>query len=347
MLEGFELWVPPTSPTYDEDDMPYYEIIGTDAQIVQFPVRAGRKVMCFSGAMAYMSKGIQMDVQLAGFGKTFGRMVGGGSLFQVTYTNNTGSDGYIGMTPDYPGVIVPINMSATGKVVALRDSFLCATVGIGDQMTDVGAGFNPASSALSFCCSGMDCAYNTNTKTKTKSCYCGMKQHVIVQSYSQCSFLFFICIVLYPNTNTNGRCFTSELLLIISHEFISFHFIFVSFLFYFCLFELNITVIVQTVENGEWAFLMAMGTVIKKTLAEGEQILVDGNSILCFETSVTIDVRVVGGIAAMCCGGEGIFNTELSGPGTVFLQSMSIDKLRLLFPPDVQKSGGDAGGGGE
>jgi len=261
MLEGFELWVPPTSPTYKEDGMPYYEIIGTDAQIVQFPVRAGRKVMCFSGAMAYMSKGMQMDVQLAGFGKTFGRMVGGGSLFQVTYTNDTGSDGYIGMTPDYPGVIVPINMSATGKVVALRDSFLCATVGIGDQMTDVGAGFNPASNALAFCCSGMD-------------------------------------------------------------------------------------FIVQTVENGEWAFLMAMGTVIKKTLAEGEQILVDGNSILCFETSVTVDVRPVGGIAAICCGGEGIFNTEMNGPGTVFLQSMSIDKLRLLFPPKTSNGGDGAGGDG-
>ena len=95
---------------------------------------------------------------------------------------------------------------------------------------------------------------------------------------------------------------------------------------------------------------MAMGTVIKKTLAEGEQILVDGNSILCFETSVTVDVRPVGGIAAICCGGEGIFNTEMNGPGTVFLQSMSIDKLRLLFPPKTSNGGdgggGDGGGGG-
>jgi uncharacterized protein (AIM24 family) len=160
MLEGFELWVPPTVPDYDEDGMPFYEIIGTDAQIVQFPVRAGRKVMCFSGAMAYMSEGMDMECKLAGFGKTFGRLAGGGSLFQLTYTNKSAKDGYIGMTPDYPGVIVPINMSVTGKVVALRDSFLCATVGLGNSMTDVGAGFNPASNALSFCCSGMDCAYS-------------------------------------------------------------------------------------------------------------------------------------------------------------------------------------------
>lgn len=164
MLEGFELWVPPTAPTYNEDGLPYYEIIGTDAQIVQFPVKAGRKIMCFSGAMAYMSDGMTMESKLAGFGKTFGRLAGGGSLFQITYTNETGKDGYIGMTPDYPGVIVPINMSSTGKVVALRDSFLCATVGIGDAMTEVGAGFNPASNALAFCCSGFDCTYNLDSK---------------------------------------------------------------------------------------------------------------------------------------------------------------------------------------
>lgn len=139
--------------------MPYYEILGTDAQIVQFPVRAGRQVQCFSGAMAYMSQNMRMDCKLAGFGKTFGRLAGGGSLFQITYTNVDNNDGYIGMTPDYPGVIVPINMSESGKVVALRDSFLCSTVGIGMSETEVGAGFNPASSALSFCCSGMDCAY--------------------------------------------------------------------------------------------------------------------------------------------------------------------------------------------
>lgn len=240
--------------------MPYYEILGTDAQIVQFPVRAGRQVQCFSGAMAYMSQNMRMDCKLAGFGKTFGRLAGGGSLFQITYTNVDNNDGYIGMTPDYPGVIVPINMSESGKVVALRDSFLCSTVGIGMSETEVGAGFNPASSALSFCCSGMD-------------------------------------------------------------------------------------FIVQTVENGEWAFLMAMGTVIKKTLGDGEQILVDGNSILCFESSVTVDVRPVGNIAAVCCGGEGIFNTELTGPGTIHMQSMSIDKMRTLFPPNVTSSGDDGGGG--
>lgn len=101
---------------------------------------------------------MKMDVQLAGLRKTFGRLAGGGSLFQITYTNETDTDGYIAMTPDYPGVIVPINMQAcpSGQLYAQRDSFLCSTVGLGEVTANVGAGFNPASSVGGFCCSGVD-----------------------------------------------------------------------------------------------------------------------------------------------------------------------------------------------
>lgn len=138
MLVGFELWVPPKPDEYD-DGMPIYEVLGTDAQIVQFPLRPGRKVMCFSGAMCYMSNEVNMEAKLAGLGKTFGRLVGGGSLFQLTYTNNSQTEmGYIACTPDYPGVVVPIKMTESGKILAQRDSFLCSTVGLGEDTTEVG-----------------------------------------------------------------------------------------------------------------------------------------------------------------------------------------------------------------
>lgn len=99
LLAGYEQWLPPRQAVY-KDGLPVYEIIGTDAQIVQFPIRAGRAIMCFSGAMCYMSDGMTMQAKLAGLGKTFGRVAGGGSLFQLTYTNESGTDGYIACTPD-------------------------------------------------------------------------------------------------------------------------------------------------------------------------------------------------------------------------------------------------------
>jgi uncharacterized protein (AIM24 family) len=68
--------------------------------------------------------------------------------------------------------------------------------------------------------------------------------------------------------------------------------------------------------------------------------IVDTDSILCFESSVGIDIQWIGSVAACCCGGEGLFNTTVTGPGKIWIQSMGIDKMRRLFPPNVQKSGG-------
>ncbi len=41
------------------------------------------------------------------------------------------------------------------------------------------------------------------------------------------------------------------------------------------------------------------------------------------EDSVEFDVRTTGGCCTCCCAGEGLFNTKLTGPGEVFLQSYS------------------------
>jgi hypothetical protein len=81
-----------------------------------------------------------------------------------------------------------------------------------------------------------------------------------------------------------------------------------------------------------------------QNLQPGEKLLVDTESILCFESSVTIDIQWVGNVAAICCGGEGLFNTTMTGPGKIWMQSMSIDKMRTLFPPKVSSSGGGDSG---
>jgi uncharacterized protein (AIM24 family) len=53
---------------------------------------------------------------------------------------------------------------------------------------------------------------------------------------------------------------------------------------------------------------------------------------------VQADVRLAGGCATVCVGGEGIFNTVLKGPGLVILESMSVKKLRKLFTQPPKKS---------
>jgi uncharacterized protein (AIM24 family) len=58
---------------------------------------------------------------------------------------------------------------------------------------------------------------------------------------------------------------------------------------------------------------MACGTVLQKTLQPGEKILVDTDSVLCFEQSITLDVQWVGSPAAVCCGGEGCVDAGAEG----------------------------------
>lgn len=51
--------------------------------------------------------------------------------------------------------------------------------------------------------------------------------------------------------------------------------------------------------------------------------IMDTNSVLAFAESCKLDVRRSAGIVGMFGGGEGIFNTVLTGPGLVLVQSMN------------------------
>jgi uncharacterized protein (AIM24 family) len=53
---------------------------------------------------------------------------------------------------------------------------------------------------------------------------------------------------------------------------------------------------------------------------------VDTDSVFYFESSVAVDIQWVGDVAAVCCGGESLFNTTLTGPGKFWLESFGIDK---------------------
>ena len=71
------------------------------------------------------------------------------------------------------------------------------------------------------------------------------------------------------------------------------------------------------------ALIAASGTIIQKVLTEGETIIIDSNCVLAFAQSCKLDIRRAGGIGGMIGGGEGIFNTTLTGPGLVLVQSMN------------------------
>jgi len=88
----------------------------------------------------------------------------------------------------------------------------------------------------------------------------------------------------------------------------------------------------QTIGGDGVGFLAAMGTIMTKTLEDGEQIHVDTNSLVAWDETVTLSiVRASKGCCGACCGGEGFFNTQLTGPGRVFLQSYSYEKFKTAM----------------
>ena len=79
----------------------------------------------------------------------------------------------------------------------------------------------------------------------------------------------------------------------------------------------------QQITGTGTVFLASTGTIVEKVLQPGETILVDTHCVMAFASSCTLDLQQTGGVVGMMGGGEGVFNTTLTGPGLVIIQSMN------------------------
>ncbi|MBQ1930790.1 MAG: TIGR00266 family protein [Lachnospiraceae bacterium] len=85
--------------------------------------------------------------------------------------------------------------------------------------------------------------------------------------------------------------------------------------------------IMQRLSGHGMAFIEIDGELIEYNLAPGQQIVVDTGNVAGFESTVTMDIRQVPGMKNKLLGGEGLFNTYLTGPGRVLLQTMPISTV--------------------
>ncbi len=72
------------------------------------------------------------------------------------------------------------------------------------------------------------------------------------------------------------------------------------------------------------------GAVIQYDLKAGESMLVDTGCLALMDASVKMEIETVKGIGNKLFGGEGFFNTKLTGPGRVWLQTMPVSNLSKL-----------------
>ncbi len=105
--------------------------------------------------------------------------------------------------------------------------------------------------------------------------------------------------------------------------------------------------IMQKLEGDGLAFVHAGGTVLKRELQAGQTLLVDTGCVVAFTPNVSFEIQYVGKVKTALFGGEGLFFAKLTGPGTVWLQSLPFSRLASrIFAAAPQNGGGSREQGG-
>ncbi len=97
--------------------------------------------------------------------------------------------------------------------------------------------------------------------------------------------------------------------------------------------------IMQRLSGCGTAFVEIDGDIMEYELKPGQKIIVDTGNVAGFEPTVQMDIQTVPGAKNMLFGGEGIFNTVLTGPGRVWLQTMPIYNVANAIRPYIPTGG--------
>jgi uncharacterized protein (AIM24 family) len=178
------------------------------------------------------------------------------TFFRVKYGNKTGQQLYVGLTPNFPAKVVPINMSEVGGALTIKNRAFLASLNMVPTFA-----YRFAGSIGAACCGGQG-------------------------------------------------------------------------------------LILNEVQGDGTVFLNASGTILMRRLQPGERLVSDQSSVVAFSSTCQFDIKRSGGLGMLCCGGEGLFNTVLTGPGTVVLQSMPVEKIALALWKAMQPGRNPGAGNG-
>ncbi|WP_457335785.1 TIGR00266 family protein [Rhizobacter sp. P5_C2] len=98
--------------------------------------------------------------------------------------------------------------------------------------------------------------------------------------------------------------------------------------------------VMQKLEGDGLAFVHAGGTVLKRELQPGQTLLIDTGCIVALTPNVSFEIQYVGKIKTALFGGEGLFFAKVTGPGTVWLQSLPFSRLASRVFAAAPQNGG-------
>ena len=97
--------------------------------------------------------------------------------------------------------------------------------------------------------------------------------------------------------------------------------------------------IMQKLSGRGTAFLEFDGHVVEYNLQPGQQIIIDTGYLAAMDATCNMEIKSVPGLKNMVFGGEGLFNTLITGPGRVWLQTMPLSGVAaeiLKFMPSTK-----------
>jgi len=98
--------------------------------------------------------------------------------------------------------------------------------------------------------------------------------------------------------------------------------------------------IMQKLDGDGMAFVHAGGTLVRRELKAGETLMIDTGCVVAYTPGVDFDIQYVGKIKTALFGGEGLFLARMTGPGTIWLQSLPFSRLASrIFAAAPQRGG--------
>ncbi len=85
--------------------------------------------------------------------------------------------------------------------------------------------------------------------------------------------------------------------------------------------------IMQRLHGKGIALVEIDGYVVEYDLQAGQQMLIDTGYLAAMTGTCSMDIQTVKGVGNVLFGGEGLFNTVVTGPGKIYLQTMPISQL--------------------
>ena len=100
--------------------------------------------------------------------------------------------------------------------------------------------------------------------------------------------------------------------------------------------------IIQKITGEGIVFIEIDGSMKEFELEENQQLVLSTGHLVSMDDTCSIDVKTVKGLKNIILGGEGLFNTVVTGPGKVTIQTMPLPKLATCIVPYLPQTNSSA-----